>query len=72
MSKTRVGTRSYPSLKRWRQATMPDIDAAAEKLAVSRSTYLRWERGERFPKGPKALFVTQETGVPLETLLGDR
>lgn len=70
MRKTAERKRPYASLKAWREAHDLDTFEAAKALGVSEPKYRRWERGERFPKGPEALFVMQTTHVPLETLLG--
>lgn len=70
MSKVRIPKRPYASLKAWRLAHDWDTFAAAKFLGVSEPKYRRWETGERCPKGREALFVTQTTLVPLETLLG--
>lgn len=70
MTKKRVRNSPPANLKAWREAEELSARAAGKRLGVSQMKYLRWERGERFPKGPEALFVMQETKVPLEALLG--
>jgi transcriptional regulator with XRE-family HTH domain len=62
--------RPYPSLRHWREANAIRQCDAARKLGVSQSFYSRLEHGIYFPGRLRAKAIADETGVPLETLLG--
>ena len=62
--------RPYPSLKRWREAFGLNQGQAAQQLGVSPSYYSRLENGEQHPHRTLAKAISDETGVPLETVLG--
>lgn len=62
--------RTYRDLKSWRDAQGFSQEQAAQHLGLSQSTYSRLERGARWCYGEKAKHIMQETGVPLEVLVG--
>lgn len=71
MSRTkRLTQRSYPDLKTWRDAHELCQREAAEQLGISQKSYSRFERGQRFVKGELAARLMDQTGVPLEVLVG--
>lgn len=70
MSQTRIAPRPYPNLKTWREAKTLTSRQAARALGISLTKYNRLERAERFVKGPEAKRLMQETGVPIEVLVG--
>jgi len=60
----------YPDLKTWRDAERLNQRAAAERLRVSQGYYSRLEQEQQHPHRKLAKFISDETGVPLETVLG--
>lgn len=62
--------RPYPSLEHWRKAHGYGQRAAAQVLHISQAYYSRLERGKQAPRPSIARRISDETGVPLETLLG--
>lgn len=62
--------RPYPSLKHWRNEHGLAQREAAERLGVSQPYYSRLERQARAPKPPLAKAISEQTGVPLESILG--
>ena len=62
--------RAYPSLKTWRLSHQLTQRQAAKKLGISQAYLSLIETGMQFPRPTLAKKITDETGVPLETLLG--
>lgn len=66
----RRARRSYPDLRTWRKALgLRQVEAAAQ-LGISQKSYSRFERRQRFARGPLVLRFMSETGVPLEVIVG--
>jgi len=62
--------RPYPNLKTWRDAKRINQRDAASRLGVSQSYYSKIERRAMTPNPHLAKAITDQTGVPLEILLG--
>jgi transcriptional regulator with XRE-family HTH domain len=62
--------RGYADLKAWRDDMELSQAEAAEMLGLSQKSYSRFERGQRFARGPIAKRLVKRTGVPLEVLVG--
>ena len=60
----------YPNLERWRTAERLNQRGAAERLRISQGYYSRLEQQQQHPHRKLAKFISDETGVPLETILG--
>lgn len=63
-------TKSYTSLKAWRDALGLNQRDAALVLGLSQSGYAKLEIGQRIPRPPKAKVISRKTGVPFENLMG--
>jgi transcriptional regulator with XRE-family HTH domain len=66
----RLTSRSYPTLKHWRDAAELTQREAADFLGISQSFYNRLEQGLQAAHGKNAKRITERTGVPLEILVG--
>lgn len=62
--------RSYPSLKRWREANHLNQREAAKTLGVSQATYTQWELKTMYPRKHRLQAIMDKTHVPLEVLVG--
>lgn len=60
----------HSSLRAWRTAQGFTQHEAAAFLGVTQSCYCKWECHERAPRRKKAKSVTEQTGVPLDELMG--
>jgi len=67
---TSVTRRSYPDLATWRAAMGLSQEQAATILNMSQAFYSRLERRTVTARGPRAKRITEQTGVPLEVLVG--
>lgn len=63
--------RPYPTLRHWREAQGLSQREAAKALGMSQSGYGKLEMRKRAPQtGARAKQLMEETGVPLEWLMG--
>ena len=62
--------RTYPTLKAWRDELGLSQREAARRLRVSQPVYSRIENRVRAPKPRVAKFISEQAGVPLESVLG--
>lgn len=53
-------------LRQWRKERGLKLDAAAQKLGVSKSTWGHWEDGKRFPQAGNLIALSQYTKIPLQ------
>jgi len=67
---TRVTKHTYRTLSAWRVAKQLSQQEAAKRLGLSQSFYSKLERGLHALPGERAKHITQQTGVPLEVLVG--
>lgn len=65
-----VATRPYPDLATWRTAHHLSQQKAAELLGISQTFYSRLERRVQSARGKQAKRIMEQTGVPLEVLVG--
>lgn len=65
-----VTRRPYPDLATWRKAMGISQEQAANLLSMSQAFYSRLERRTVAARGPRAKRITEQTGVPLEVLVG--
>jgi len=61
---------NHPSLKRWRELERLNQEDAARQLGITQAYYSRLERGVQFPRRQLAKAISDQTGVPFETVLG--
>jgi phosphopantetheinyl transferase (holo-ACP synthase) len=45
---------------------------AAARWSVTEATISRWIHGQRSPRGWQAILVSEDTGVPLSALIGNK
>lgn len=66
----KVTSRSYPDLATWRAAKGYSQQQAAVLLGISQTFYSRLERRVLSAPGKRAKRIMEQTGVPLEILVG--
>lgn len=66
----KVITRPYPNLKTWRTAMGLSQEQASTLLGISQTYYSRLERHGSAARGPLAKRLSEQTGVPIEVLVG--
>ncbi len=72
----RITTRSFPDLRTWRRYQKRTDGRhwsqreAADFLGISQTYYRRLECGVQVARGKRAKRFTEQTGVPLEILVG--
>lgn len=62
--------RAYPSLKAFREGKGLSQRAAAAQFGISQSAWWKYEQGFRYPHRRIAKLLMEQTGVPLEVLMG--
>lgn len=63
-------TRTYRTLKQWRAARDFTQIEAAQHLGISQATYSKLENKVQGTRRFTAKHIAQETGVPLEVVMG--
>ncbi len=53
------------SLHAWREQRCVLIKQAAEQVGVAETTWIRWEKGQRFPSPAKLRLLAERVGVPI-------
>lgn len=69
-SRVRKTPKTYATLLAWRQAHGYTLQQAADALDLPLTSYFHLERHERMPRRDTLKRVHEQTGVPVQSLVG--